>query len=158
MRLMLLLLIMGVLSGCGSFKPQALDYSDYQTADKPSAVKQHTMSYGVYTPPNWSREETLPLVVFFRHFASDLHLRVGDELLPERTTFSRFLTGWYYCCLVFWSCRSNCTSKSCHHFCFWPFTDYSNNLDRNLLSTLSQSGSLHASTWGTCAVVPRNKM
>jgi len=58
-RLLVLLLLLSSLAvGCASF-PRRLDYGriESQAMGKP-------MGYSVYTPPGWTRSESLPLVVF----------------------------------------------------------------------------------------------
>ncbi len=70
--------ILLALSACASFKPEKLDYKEVQvTAEK-------TMEYGVYTPPNWTPEESLPLVLF-------LHGGKGNH-----TSFEKFNTHQYF--------------------------------------------------------------
>ena len=55
------------LMACSTFKPIALDYRqiDLKHSDK-------VMEYGVYTPPGWTKNERLPLVVFL-HGGGDDH-------------------------------------------------------------------------------------
>ena len=48
-----------ILSACSSFKPQSLAYDAYETD-----FRNKEMRYGVYTPPNWTPDEKLPLVLF----------------------------------------------------------------------------------------------
>ena len=62
------LLVLVVLSSCSTFKPEALTYGAFETG-----YKNKTMDYGVYTPPNWSTEEKLPLVLFL-HGGGDNHI------------------------------------------------------------------------------------
>lgn len=62
-----LLLLVFIISGCSTFKPEALSYGAYETN-----YKNKLMRYGVYTPPNWSPEEKLPLVLFL-HGGGDNH-------------------------------------------------------------------------------------
>lgn len=63
----ILLLIFLIISGCSTFKPEALSYDEYTTG-----YKNKLMGYGVYTPPNWTPEEKLPLVLFL-HGGGDNH-------------------------------------------------------------------------------------
>jgi enterochelin esterase-like enzyme len=55
------------LMACSTFTPKALDYERFQLSDP-----NKTMDYGVYTPPGWSPEERLPLVLFL-HGSGDNH-------------------------------------------------------------------------------------
>ncbi len=64
---LLLLLAFTTLSACSTFKPEALTYQGFETG-----YKNKTMKYGVYTPPNWTPEENLPLVLFL-HGGGDNH-------------------------------------------------------------------------------------
>ena len=56
-----------LISACSTFKPEALSYDTYETG-----YKNKKMHYGVYTPPNWTPEEKLPVVLFL-HGAGDSH-------------------------------------------------------------------------------------
>ena len=67
LRNLIILGMLGFVSACSTFKPEALSYSSYETG-----YKNKKMSYGVYTPPNWSPEEQLPLVLFL-HGGGDSH-------------------------------------------------------------------------------------
>lgn len=51
--------------GCASALPERLEYGLY-----PSAAMQRDMTYGVYTPPGWTKTEELPLVTLL-HGAGD---------------------------------------------------------------------------------------
>jgi len=56
-----------MLDACSTFKPQELKYASVPvTANK-------VMDYGVYTPPNWTPKESLPLVLFL-HGSGDSHV------------------------------------------------------------------------------------
>ena len=57
------------LSACTTFTPSQLDYSSVELPgqNKPS------MDYSVYTPPDWTRQESLPLILFL-HGMGDSHL------------------------------------------------------------------------------------
>ncbi len=62
-----ILLLLLFLTGCSTFKPEALSYGAYETG-----YKKKLMRYGVYTPPNWTPKEKLPLVLFL-HGGGDSH-------------------------------------------------------------------------------------
>lgn len=57
--------------GCGSAVPQRFSYGLY-----PSPAMQRDMTYSVYTPPNWTATERLPLVVL-------LHGALDDPTTPN---------------------------------------------------------------------------
>ena len=61
------LIMLGLISACSTFKPQALSYDTYDTG-----YKNKKLGYGVYTPPNWTPEEKLPVVLFL-HGGGDNH-------------------------------------------------------------------------------------
>lgn len=61
---------------CVSFNPERLDYSKVIVSNAVSE-SQHTMGYGVYTPPDWQLGESLPIILF-------LHGGGGSELSLER--------------------------------------------------------------------------
>lgn len=63
----ILLFCLVLISGCSTFKPEALTYDFYETG-----YKNKKMFYGVYTPPNWTPDEQLPIVLFL-HGAGDNH-------------------------------------------------------------------------------------
>lgn len=65
-RLATLPLILSLMA-CSTFKPVALDYQQIDL-HKP----EKTMDFGVYTPPGWSSEEKLPLILFL-HGGGDSH-------------------------------------------------------------------------------------
>lgn len=64
-----LITAISLLAGCATFKPQALDYASIDLVDSP---KKKQLEYAVYTPPNWKKDERLPLVVFL-HGGADSH-------------------------------------------------------------------------------------
>lgn len=72
-------LLLSVLSACSSFKPEKLNYDSVQVT-KPAS----TLEYGVYTPPGWGPEESLPLVLFL-HGGGDNH-----------TSFEKFKAHEYF--------------------------------------------------------------
>ncbi len=55
------------LSACSSFKGTELDYEKI-----PTSSLNKTIEYGVYTPPDWNKQERLPLVLFL-HGVLDSH-------------------------------------------------------------------------------------
>ncbi len=59
--------LFSTLTACSSFKGTELDYEKI-----PTSTLNKTIEYGVYTPPNWSKQERLPLVLFL-HGARDDH-------------------------------------------------------------------------------------
>lgn len=67
------------LSACSTFKPEALTYSQL-SFENPN----HKMDYGVYTPPNWTPNESLPVILF-------LHGGGGSHLSFERYGAAEFL-------------------------------------------------------------------
>lgn len=66
-KLNLALFLLFTLSACSSFRGQDLQY-----ATVPTGYKNIDMQYGVYTPPNWTADEKLPLVLFL-HGGGDSH-------------------------------------------------------------------------------------
>jgi len=66
-RVLLLILIFLLVSGCTTFKPEVLEYSSLMVENKKKPLK-----YAVYTPPNWVKGEKLPLVLFL-HGAGSTH-------------------------------------------------------------------------------------
>ncbi len=56
-----------LLAGCSSFKGIELDYEKIPTSSLNKSIE-----YGVYTPPNWNKQEKLPLILFL-HGARDNH-------------------------------------------------------------------------------------
>ncbi|MGH1440117.1 MAG: alpha/beta hydrolase [Cellvibrionaceae bacterium] len=68
-----------LVSACSSFQPERLDYSKIDVS-KPSS----TLEYGVYTPPGWTKDESLPLVLFL-HGGGDNH-----------TSFEKFKADEYF--------------------------------------------------------------
>ncbi len=56
-----------LLQGCTSFKPTDLHYDSVQTRDMEFPVE-----YSVYTPPGWTKEESLPMILFL-HGGGDNH-------------------------------------------------------------------------------------
>lgn len=74
-----------LLAGCSTFKAQELDY---KTVSVIGAKKN--MHYGVYTPPNWQKSESLPLVIFL-HGARDSH--TSFEKFKAHEYFDRQING-----------------------------------------------------------------
>ena len=72
MRTTLILAVLFLLSACSNFQPKALDYASVQPESKRSPMK-----YAVYTPPDWTPDERLPLILF-------LHGGGGSHLSFER--------------------------------------------------------------------------
>lgn len=68
MRLFFTIASLLLISGCSTFRPIALDYGQVAPASKSSP-----MEYAVYTPPDWSPHEQLPLIVFL-HGGGGSHL------------------------------------------------------------------------------------
>ena len=68
-----------LLSACSSFKPEKLSYAT-MAVNNPNT----TMDYGVYTPPGWTPDESLPLVLF-------LHGGGGNH-----TSFEKFKANEYF--------------------------------------------------------------
>ena len=63
----IVLLVLNFVTACSSFQPESLAYDGYETN-----FKNKVMKYGVYTPPNWTPKEKLPLVLFL-HGGGDNH-------------------------------------------------------------------------------------
>ena len=61
-------IVLCVLSACTSFRGTELDYSSV-----PTGTKNRSIAYGVYTPPNWTPDERLPLVLYL-HGGGDNHM------------------------------------------------------------------------------------
>ena len=78
MKALLLVCLLSI-CGCTTFTPQALDYAQVHFA-KP----KHEMQYGVYTPPNWEKDEALPVVLF-------LHGGGGSHYSFERYGSAEYL-------------------------------------------------------------------
>lgn len=66
-RHLIVISLLSLISACSTFKPEALSYGVYETG-----YKNKKMRYGVYTPPNWTVEEKLPVVLFL-HGGGDNH-------------------------------------------------------------------------------------
>ena len=66
-RSLFILLLLSITTACSSFKGTELNYEKI-----PTSSLNKTIEYGVYTPPNWTIEERLPLVMFL-HGARDSH-------------------------------------------------------------------------------------
>jgi len=62
-----LIVAVALLSACSTFKPEKLNYDTIKVT-KPNS----TLEYGVYTPPGWNAQESLPLVLFL-HGGADNH-------------------------------------------------------------------------------------
>ena len=56
-----------MLAGCSSFSPQDLHYGAVKTDAMPFELE-----YGVYTPPGWTKQESLPMILFL-HGSGDDH-------------------------------------------------------------------------------------
>lgn len=88
MKTSLLILILSFTTACVHFKPESLDYA-LVTISAPNSVAVHQMDYGVYTPPDWQRGESLPIILFL-HGGGGSHLsfeRYGaDEYLDQKIT------------------------------------------------------------------------
>lgn len=67
LKYLLITLILMTISACSSFKGKALDYETI-----PTSSNNRSIEYGVYTPPNWTKTEKLPLVLLL-HGALDSH-------------------------------------------------------------------------------------
>ena len=65
---MILGALLFTLTACASFRGTELDYSSVQTTKQ-----NRSISYGVYTPPGWTPEERLPLVLYL-HGGGDNHM------------------------------------------------------------------------------------
>ena len=72
MRTILSFIFLLCLNACSTFQPVDLDYAQVKPENRKSVI-----DYGVYTPPNWSSEERLPLIVF-------LHGGGGSQYSFER--------------------------------------------------------------------------
>jgi len=75
----LLFFIAVSLSACSTFKPEALSYSQVNF-ESPN----HKLDYGVYTPPKWTPNESLPIILF-------LHGGGGSHFSFERYGAAEFL-------------------------------------------------------------------
>lgn len=67
------------ITACSSFTPERLDYKTIIVSNP-----ENQLEYGVYTPPNWTPDESLPLVLFL-HGGGDSH-----------TSFEQFQTHRYF--------------------------------------------------------------
>ena len=83
-KIIYLSIIILTLSACTSFRGTALDYASVQTE-----TKNVSMDYGVYTPPGWTPEEQLPLVLYL-HGGGDNHM--SFEKFGAHKVFDRDMT------------------------------------------------------------------
>lgn len=71
-----------LIQGCASFQPTDLHYDSVKTEDMPFAVE-----YGVYTPPGWTEQESLPMILFL-HGGGDSHVSFekhgGNDYFDEQ--------------------------------------------------------------------------
>lgn len=74
------LAVVGTLAGCGG--AEFTRRLAYETVPSPS-MHGREMSYGVFTPPGWTPQERLPLVVFL-HGGGDDHLSFDRHGLTRR--------------------------------------------------------------------------
>lgn len=79
MKFITLFILLGPLLACTTFQPERLDYSSIELSSKKTSLQ-----YAVYTPPDWSLGERLPLILF-------LHGGGGSHKSFERYRADEFL-------------------------------------------------------------------
>lgn len=81
------MLVLLLLNGCSTFKPESLRYEQVQPSNKKAPLE-----YAVYTPPNWQQGERLPVVLFL-HGGGGSHQSFeryqADEYLDVEITAGR---------------------------------------------------------------------
>lgn len=80
-KLITLNVVFLTLGACVTFQGKELDYSSVQTG-----TKNISMAYGVYTPPHWTPDEQLPIVLYL-HGGNNNHMsfeKVGAHKIFDR--------------------------------------------------------------------------